>query len=311
MEKSQEIRSRIKSVSGTRKITKAMEMIASSKIRKAQNRILEARAFMAGIEDVITDIASHSALLEDPLLVSHEKTGSVLVLGVTADRGLCGGYNSNIVRLIEKTIKKQRAKSRTVKLFIIGTRGRNYFRYMGYEIDKVYENLSDYPKFLDAREISRDIISKYISGEVDKVIICYTKFKNPAEQIPSGLQLLPIAIDAGIHQADDMQDVPDTPQPIAEEGSRQGVAIEFMYDPSPKEVLGSILPEYIYTTVYGTLLESTASETGARMTAMKSASENAEDMIKDLVLMYHRARQQQITLEIAEIVSGAYALSGD
>jgi F-type H+-transporting ATPase subunit gamma len=158
MEKSQEIRSRIKSVGGTRKITKAMEMIASSKIRRAQNRILEARAFIAGIESVITDIASTNAVLADPLLLPHEKKDTVLVLGITADRGLCGGYNSNIIRLIEKTVKKYREKSKTVKLFIIGTRGRNYFRYMGYEMEKVFENLSDYPRFMDAREISRDII---------------------------------------------------------------------------------------------------------------------------------------------------------
>ena len=122
----------------------------------------------------------------------HDKNDTVLVFGITADRGLCGGYNSNIIRLTEKTIRQNLAKGMDVKLDIAGTRGRNYFRYMGYKIDKVYENLSDYPKFLDAREISREIIRRYISGETDRVIICYTKFKNPAEQIPSRLQLLPI-----------------------------------------------------------------------------------------------------------------------
>jgi F-type H+-transporting ATPase subunit gamma len=311
MEKSQEIRSRIKSVGGTRKITKAMEMIASSKIRRAQNRILEARAFIAGIESVITDIASTNAVLADPLLLPHEKKDTVLVLGITADRGLCGGYNSNIIRLIEKTVKKYREKSKTVKLFIIGTRGRNYFRYMGYEMEKVFENLSDYPRFMDAREISRDIISRYISGEVDRVVICYTRFKNPAEQFPSLLKLLPIKLDGQIKITDETLEVHEELKSGTQKGKKDGLIQEFVYDPSPQDVVGSILPEYIYTTVYGALLEATASETGARMTAMKSASENAEEMIKELVLMYHRARQQQITMEIAEIVSGAYALSGD
>jgi F-type H+-transporting ATPase subunit gamma len=307
MEKSQEIRSRIKSITGTRKITKAMEMIASSKIRKAQNRILEARAFVSGIEGVISDIAQHSKTIADPLLAVHDKNDTVLVIGITADRGLCGGYNSNIIRLTEKTIKQNRDKGKDVKLDLAGTRGRNYFRYMGYKIDNVYENLSDYPRFLDAREISREIIRRYISGEVDRVIICYTKFKNPAEQIPSRLQLLPIEfIESGIHLLVD-EPIQNEKTDAAGTGVSKADA-EFVYDPSQDEVLSSILPEYIYTIVYGVLLESTASETGARMTAMKSASDNAEDMIKELVLLYHRARQQQITMEIAEIVSGANAL---
>ncbi|MBE3036235.1 MAG: ATP synthase F1 subunit gamma, partial [Candidatus Atribacteria bacterium] len=208
----------------------------------------------------------------------------VLVVGLTADRGLCGGYNANIIMLIESNMKDWKSQGYEVKLDIIGTRGKNYFRFIGFPVSNIYENLSDYPKFLDAREISKDIISRYISGEVDKVVICYTRFKNAAEQIPSTRQILPIQIAPGkVH--------------------------EFMFDPSPQEVLGSLLPQYIYTTIYGVLLEATASETGARMTAMKSASDNAEDMIKDLVKLYHRARQQQITMEITEIVSGAQALS--
>ncbi len=315
MEKSQEIRSRIKSISGTRKITKAMEMIASSKIRKAQSRILEARAFVSGIEGVIIDIAQHSGTITDPLLAVHKNDDTVLVTSITADRGLCGGYNSNIIRLTEKTIKQNLAKGKNVKLDIAGTRGRNYFRYMGYNIDNFYENLSDHPRFLDAREISKEIIRRYVSGEVDRVIICYTKFKNPAEQVPSSLQLLPIEFIRGSFQL--LEDEPALAEKIdspsqGTEVSKTGVSksdSEFLYDPSQEDVLSAILPEYIYTIVYGALLEATASETGARMTAMKSASDNAEDMIKELVLMYHRARQQQITMEIAEIVSGANALS--
>lgn len=296
MEKSRDIRNRIKSVTGTRKITKAMEMISSSKIRKAQSRIFEARAFIENIEDVITDIACYSGLVSDPLLAPHKEEKVVLVVGLTADRGLCGGYNANIIRLIENNIKDLRSQGYDVKLDIIGTRGRNYFRYTGFPVSNIYENLSDYPKFLDAREISKDIISRYISGEVDKVLICYTRFKNAAEQIPSTRQILPIPMEEKIIRGEIKEIAP-------------GKVHEFMFDPSPQEVLGSLLPQYIYTTIYGVLLEATASETGARMTAMKSASDNAEDMINDLVKLYHRARQQQITMEITEIVSGAQALS--
>ena len=306
MEKSRDIRNRIKSVTGTRKITKAMEMIASSKIRKAQSRIFEARAFIEKIEEVITDISFYSGLVSDPLLAPHKEEKVVLVVGLTADRGLCGGYNANIIRLIEHNIKGLKSQGYDVKLDIIGTRGRNYFRYTGFPVSNIYENLSDYPRFLDAREISKDIISRYISGEVDKVVICYTRFKNAAEQIPSIRQILPISIEEKIVRGEIKEIAPGKVQI----GDRLClINSEFMFDPAPQEILGSLLPQYIYTTIYGVLLEATASETGARMTAMKSASDNAEDMIKDLVKLYHRARQQQITMEITEIVSGAQALS--
>lgn len=306
MEKSRDIRNRIKSVTGTRKITKAMEMIASSKIRKAQSRIFEARAFIEKIEEVITDISFYSGLVSDPLLTPHKEEKVVLVVGLTADRGLCGGYNANIIRLIENNIKGLKSQGYDVKLDIIGTRGRNYFRYTGFPVSNIYENLSDYPRFLDAREISKDIISRYISGEVDKVVICYTRFKNAAEQIPSIRQILPISIEEKIVRGEIKEIAPGKVQI----GDRLClINSEFMFDPAPQEILGSLLPQYIYTTIYGVLLEATASETGARMTAMKSASDNAEDMIKDLAQLYHRARQQQITMEITEIVSGAQALS--
>ena len=306
MEKSRDIRNRIKSVTGTRKITKAMEMIASSKIRKAQSRIFEARAFIEKIEEVITDISFYSGLVSDPLLTPHKEEKVVLVVGLTADRGLCGGYNANIIRLIEHNIKGLKSQGYDVKLDIIGTRGRNYFRYTGFPVSNIYENLSDYPRFLDAREISKDIISRYISGEVDKVVICYTRFKNAAEQIPSIRQILPISIEEKIVRGEIKEIAPGKVQI----GDRLClINSEFMFDPAPQEILGSLLPQYIYTTIYGVLLEATASETGARMTAMKSASDNAEDMIKDLAQLYHRARQQQITMEITEIVSGAQALS--
>ena len=306
MEKTRAIKNRIKSVSGTRKITKAMEMIASSKIRKAQDRILEARPFISKIEDLITDIACYTTV-HHPLLRSREKVKNVLVMGVTADRGLCGGYNSNVIRLIERTLKKIRDEGKSYKLDILGTRGKNHFRYMGYEINRIYENLSDHPKFLDAREIAEEIIRSYIAEEVDEVIICYTRFKNPAEQVPSSFYLLPIPIMSQFEENNSAA----SEVGMAMVGDRVcRLAPEFMYEPSHENVLESLLPAYIYTIVYMALLESTASETGARMTAMKNASDNAEEMIKDLNRKYHRARQQQITMEITEIVSGADALTG-
>lgn len=306
MEKTRTIRNRIKSVSGTRKITKAMEMIASSKIRKAQQRILEARPYIEKIEDSITDIACYSNV-SHPLLVPHDEIKKVLVLGITADRGLCGGYNSNVIRLIEERLRRIKDEGQEYILNIIGTRGKNHFKYIGYEMDKVYENLSDHPRFLDAREIAESIIESYISGEIDKVLICYTRFKNAAEQNAVTFTLLPIPIMKKLEELED----PNIETGMVKIGDRVcSIKPEFTYDPSPKEVLQSLITSYLYTIVYTTLLESSASETGSRMTAMKNASENAEEMIKDLNRQYHRARQQQITMEITEIVSGAEALTG-
>ncbi|MBN1299469.1 MAG: ATP synthase F1 subunit gamma [Actinobacteria bacterium] len=333
MEKSEDIRNRIKSIKGTRKITKAMEMIASSKIRKAQHRINEARGFIEGIENVIMDIACFSSTVADPLLAEPEIDNKVLLMGVTADRGLCGGYNVNIIRLIEKMIAALEKSQRSVTLEIIGTRGKNYFNYMGYKVARSYENMSDYPKFLDAREISKDLMSRFLSGQANRVFICYTKFKNPAEIYPTVRQLFPISIyeseiPSNILNSKNLEVFIDRfGRNYSSEGNLNSGADkvmgrsrgtvdtliggrvcrlrpEFIYDPSLQEVLGSMLPEYIYSVVYGILLESTASETGARMTAMKTASENADEIINGLTLMYHRARQQQITMEISEIVSG-------
>lgn len=306
MVKIKEIKNRRKNISGTWKIARVMEMIASSKIKKDQKRILEARPFIRKLEDFITDIACYSPM-SHPMLSPRGEINNVLVMGITADRGLCGGYNSNMIKQIKNTLYNIEKKGKKYKLDIIGTRGKNHFRYMGQSINRVYENLSDHPKFLDARKIAGTVIKSYLTGEVDEVIVCYTRFKNPAEQIPSSFRLLPI---------------PLMGKPEEGESSGAGIGMvmmgdrvcrimpEFTYEPSPEKVLEGLLPEYIYTIVYAALLESTASETGARMTAMKSASDNAEEMVKDLSGKYHRARQQQITTEIAEIVSGAEALTG-
>ena len=277
MAKTSEIKNRIKSVTGTKKITKAMEMIASSKIRRAQGRILEARPFIDKIADFITDIACYSSV-SNPLLTPHDSIDNVLVLGITADRGLCGGYNSSIIRLIENTLERLKAEGKKYELDIIGTRGKNHFRYIGIEPNEVFENLSDYPKF-----------------------------KNPAEQITSSFQMLPIPFMEKL----EVLRRSDSEVGLVKIGDRVcRITPEFAYDPSPADVLNSLIPESIYTIMFMALLESTASETGARMTAMKNASDNAEEMIKDLTREYHQARQQQITMEIAEIVSGAEALTG-
>jgi len=306
LEVTREIKNRINRITGTRKITKAMEMVASSKIRKARSRIFEARPFIEKVEDFITDISFYSTV-SDHLLNPHKDIKTVLVIGITADGGLCGGYNSNIIRLIEKTVNEIKNEGKEVELDIIGTRGKNYFRYVGIELKQVFENLSDHPKFLDAREIANMFISRYANEEIDKVIICYTKFINAAEHLPFVQQILPIPLKEKL-KSEEKKEFGAGKVQIGDRACR--IMPEFIYEPSSHEILKSLFPEYIYTIVYMALLESTASETGARMTAMKGASDNADEIIKDLTIQHHRVRQQQITIEIAEIISGAEALTG-
>lgn len=299
MQDTKELRNRIKSVSGMGKIIKAMEMVASSKIRKARNRIFEARPFLEKLEDFIAELSNFPDIQENSLIKEHDRFESVLILGVTADRGLCGGYNTSIMKLINLKIREYELAGKKVKLSLIGTKGKNHFKYKGRQLNKVYENLSDYPGFLDGREIADDLISQYLSAGADRVEICYTRFKNTAEQQPLLKQVLPIPLamlrkKLYLRYGDD---------------SKAGESIaDFIFEPSAQEVLFSLIPEYIYTIIYNALLESTASETGARMTAMRSASDSSDEMVKDLTRRYHRARQQQITIEIAEVASGAEAL---
>lgn len=163
MQDTKELRNRIKSVSGMGKIIKAMEMVASSKIRKAQNRIFEARPFHEKLEDFISELYSFSGAMDNPLIKEHDSFESVLILGITADRGLCGGYNTGIIKLINLKIHEYELAGKKVKLSIIGTKGKNHFKYMGRHLENIYENLSDYPKFLDGREIANDLIANYLT----------------------------------------------------------------------------------------------------------------------------------------------------
>jgi len=299
MSKEKEIRDRIESIAGTRKITRAMEMIASSRIRAAQQRMLESRPFIRMVEDFICNLGLSGPIQNDRLVKKREVEKTILILGVTADKGLCGGYNADIIELIEKTRDRFIRQGKNVELDIIGTRGKSYFAYRGYELKKVYEYLSHWPKFMDAREISRDLISRYAVGEADRVLVCYTRYISPGSQKPAVIQILPIPI---------TQKLSEREKGIEAAGlfecRSKDLPSEFSYEPSLEEITRTIIPEYIFTVVYGILLESTASEIGARMTAMRNASDNSDQLIRQLTKDYHKFRQQQITSEIIEVVSG-------
>ncbi|MBS3973885.1 MAG: ATP synthase F1 subunit gamma [Actinobacteria bacterium] len=286
-----DIKKRIVSVHSTRQITRTMEMVATAKIKKAQERIEAARPYALSMMEVLGNVARYAKDVEHPLLVVREETQKVAVIAVASDRGLAGALNSNILRMTEKFIAEKRAQGVPVDLITVGKKAGAYFRYRGIEPAAAYRDISDKPTFLDAKSIASHVVPAYSAGELDEVVIIFNRFKNVAEQIPEEHRLLPV-------RATLLEEVA--------EGS--DVRAEYIFEPDARSVLENLLPTYIETLIYRALMESAASEHGARRKAMKSATDNASDMIGSLTRSYNRARQAAITTEIAEIVGGAAAL---
>jgi len=284
--KTGDIKRRIRSVHSTKKITKAMEMVAAAKLRKMQQRVVAARPFAEKLQEVMGRLVAHMEDFQHPLLDVRERKKVAYVL-FTGDRGLCGGYNSNIIRLAESSLNQEEADS---SLILVGRKGREYFRRRNYPITETFSDIGDEPGFIQAREIIARILNYYQDGTFDEVRLVYTKFRTAISQEPSDIKLLPL----------------ESPQ--AAEEVEAGVS-DYIYEPSAEGVLKELLPKYVENYFYHALLESKTSEHGARMTAMGSASQNAEEMIDKLTMMYNRARQAAITTEISEIVGGAEALN--
>ncbi len=288
-----DIKKRIVSVQSTRQITRTMEMVATAKIKKAQERIEAARPYALSMMEVLGNVARFSKGSEHPLLLEHDKRERTLVICVTSDRGLAGAFNSNIIRLTERFMRDERAAgARHVDLIAIGKKAIGYFRYRGIEPVASYRDISDKPTFSDARAIASHLIGAYSAEELDAAYIAFNRFKNVAEQKPELHRLLPI----------ERRAIDEAAQGVAD------IAAEYTFEPDPESVLEALLPTYVETLIYRALMESAASEQGARRTAMKSATDNATEMITTLTRSYNRARQAAITTEIAEIVGGAAAL---
>ena len=279
------IRRRIKGIQSTAKITRAMEMIATSKMRKAQERGLAGRPYAEKIMQVMADLAALRREGEGmhPLLQKRlvEKIG---MLHITPDRGMCGGLNTNINRAAASFILEQEVP---VSLVAVGRKGRDFMRRYGREIRAEFTNLGDRPSWLDTLPISRIIIDDYTSGEIDRVYLVYPQFISTMVQKPAILQILPV-------------------EP-AEIPTAQNV--DYIYEPGPAEVLGQLLPRFVEMQVYHAILESIASEQSARMVAMRNATESANELIEELTLMYNKARQETITKELLDITGGAAALA--
>lgn len=290
MAKTREIKRRIKSVDNTRQITKTMEMVAAAKIKRAQDKIEAARPYAFQMMEVLAKVAQYAREAYHPLLEVREPTKKTALLVLTSDRGLCGAFNANILRRAEELRTKEEAAGAAVAVMAIGRKAVNYYRYIGTDLMAELIGISDRPTFKDAQDVAKRLIKLYENKEIDKVVVLFNHFKSAMEQKAVEYTLLPIK-----HEV------------IEEKPVREATA-EYIYEPHSEAVLNRLLPTYIEAIVYRALLESAASEHGARRAAMKSATDNAGEMIEVLTRSFNRARQAAITQEIAEIVGGAEAL---
>lgn len=288
--KLRETRRRIRGVQSTMKITRAMELIATSRIVKAQQRVIAARPYAERIQQALRELSGISeATSQFPLLQSRENVRTVGVLVITSDRGLAGGYNSAVIRVAERLIRDAQAGGRGYRLHIVGKKGVSYFRFRGYDVASSVQGVSDTPRYEDAETVGRRLMAEFSAGETDQVLVAYTNFRTAGSQRALSTQVLPIL-------KEDVEPDPTVIPPLYE------------FEPEPAAILELLLPRYVITIVYAALLESSASEHAARRRAMKTATENAQELLADLTRVANLARQSEITTEIMDIVGGAEAL---
>ncbi|PTX62516.1 F-type H+-transporting ATPase subunit gamma [Melghirimyces profundicolus] len=287
-ESMRDIKRKIRSVQNMKQITKAFEMVSAAKLRRAQEQAESARPYADKIREVIASVASGTQGVKHPMLVSRpvKKTGYLVI---TSDRGLAGGFNANLLRTLVKTVAERHRSKEEYVIFVIGRKGREFLKRRGYPVIGEVTGLADSPEFSDIKQIASKAVGMYADEEYDELYLLYNEFINPVTQRPVEKRLLPLS---------DMKNTEAASGPKA----------LYEYEPSAEEVLAELLPRYAETLIYSALLESKASEHGARMTAMGNASDNASDMIGTYTLQYNRARQAAITQELAEIVGGASAL---
>jgi F-type H+-transporting ATPase subunit gamma len=284
------LRRRIKSVQSTKKITKAMELISASRIAKAQERVAAARPYSERLTDVIRNLAAAGAGGDSPLLNPRAEVTTVAYVVVSADRGLAGGYNSAVIRSAERAMAADQEAGRQTALITIGKKATGYFRFRGYEIAASFTGFSDSPTYEDARQVATYVAERFESGEYSEVMLSFTQFISLGTQIAQVQQYMPL----------DSSAITET--------TGDGPSADYEFEPSPSAILDRLLPRYAEARLYAALLDSAASEHAARQRAMKSATDNAEDMIIKLSRVMNRARQDAITTEIMEIVGGAEAL---
>jgi F-type H+-transporting ATPase subunit gamma len=284
------IRKRIGSVKSTQQITKAMKMVSAAKLKRAQDAIVAARPYARQMREVVQAVARRAGQDAHPLLLSRE-TRKLGLLVITSDRGLCGGFNSNLLRAVNRFLQENQGRYEEVALFVVGRKARDFFRRRRIPMRKEYLNLLGSLSYSHSERLAHDLVDGYLAGEFDEVVIAFNEFRSAISQSVRRDRLFPIAFEPS-------------------EGEAAESGIDYLYEPSQKEILAALLPKYVETQIFRMLLESVAGEHGARMTAMDSATNNAVDMISRLTLQMNRARQASITKELMEIIGGAEALKG-
>ena len=285
---SKEIRTKIKSVENTRKITKAMEMVAASKMRKAQDRMRASRPYAEKIRNVAAHLSFAQSEYRHPFLIKRDVVKNVGLIVVSSDKGLCGGLNTNVLRLSVNQMKTWEAEGKGISVSAIGNKGYGFMNRIGAQVKSHITGLGDTPHLEKLIGSIKVMLDAYIAGEIDQLYICYTKFINTMKQEPTMQQLLPLSGE--------------------QLGSPNG-HWDYIYEPEAQPVVDELMTRYIESLIYNAVAENMASEQSARMVAMKSASDNAKSVIGELKLVYNKARQAAITKEISEIVGGAAAVS--
>jgi F-type H+-transporting ATPase subunit gamma len=290
------LKRRIRSVQSTKKITRAMELIAASRIVKAQARVQAARPYSEQITQVIHHLAEGGAGVSSPLLQPREEVRKVAYVVLTADRGLCGAYNTSVIRQAERSLKAQQAQGRDYSLILVGKKADSYFRFRRYRIDAAFAGMSDTPTYENAREVAQAVSAPFEAGEVDQVQLVYTRFISAGTQVVEEVTLMPLD-PAGLGLGE------------AEAGGDAGQpSASYEFEPGADEILTRLLPRYVEARIFAAQLDAAASEHAARQRAMKAATDNADELITKLTRVMNRARQDAITTEIMEIVGGAEAL---
>jgi len=304
-----ELRSKIRSTKSIGKITKAMELIATSRISKAQARVDASRPYAEEITKVLSALASAATTLDDPLLTERENPKRVGVLVVTSDKGLCGGYNSNVLRAAEELQSLLREQGKTPVLYVMGAKGVGYYKFRDRKVTDSWTGFTQVPRYENAQEAGKTLVAAFNAGAddegdeagadgilgVDELHIVYTEFRSMLSQVPVAKRIAPLEVEYS--------------EEPAEAPKSDVIASAYSFEPSAEALLAALLPKYINTRIYAALLESAASQLAAQRNAMKSASDNANDLVKTYTRLANQARQGQITQEISEIVGGANALA--
>jgi F-type H+-transporting ATPase subunit gamma len=288
MAKGRELKGRIRSVQNTRKITRTMEMVATSKLKRAQDRVAAARPYAEQLGDVIQRLLTPELATRYPLLRQPEQVRRAAVLLLTSNRGLAGGFNANLIREARGLVRDLRGRGVETEMHIAGKKGISFFRFQGENLRAAVADIGDRPGAADAERLVNELMDEFTAGTLDAVYVVYAKFNSALSTPPTTLQLLPV------------------PSPAP--GERGGGGVDYILEPSADEILNRILPLYVRNGVYRALVETSAAEQGARRTAMKNATDNAGEILEALTRTYNRVRQAAITQEIAEIVGGAAAL---